>query len=117
MGLERLVGRVELLSKMFAARRRDLAEDGDGALELACGYFLKIDLVLLQKSMEVRHGRDHADRADDRKGRSEAIAGHRAARTVDPDHRFVGLGPGGDEDGVDFRPEALDRTGAHVALE
>ena len=71
MGLERLVGRVELLAEMFAAGRRDLAQDGDGALELARRYLLEIDLVLLEQPMEVRHGRDDADRADDRKRRGD----------------------------------------------
>src|SRR5271154_169532 len=40
MGLERLVGRVELAAEMLAALRRDLAQDRKGALEFARRHLL-----------------------------------------------------------------------------
>ena len=50
-------------------------------------------------------------------GRREAVAGNCAAGAFDPDHRFVGLWPGGDQDSVDLRAKPLDRARAHVSLE
>ena len=50
-------------------------------------------------------------------GRSKPIAGHRSPGAFDPDNGFVRSGPRGDQHGVDFRAETLDRAGAHVALE
>ena len=96
MGLERLVRRVELAAEVLAPRRRDLAKYRNGALPLAGRHLLEVDLVLLQEPMQVRHRRDDADRADERKRRGDDAVG-RAGHHVAAARRHL-VDRGGDVD-------------------
>ena len=55
----------------------DFPEHRNRALELARCHLLEVDLVLLEKPMQVRDRRDDADRADNGEGRGDDAVGGR----------------------------------------
>ncbi len=76
------MGLVQLLAELGAARIGVLAEQGQGALVLAGGVQLEIDVLLAQEAVEVGQLRHHADRADDgerRRHHPVGDAGHQVA--------------------------------------
>jgi len=80
--LEQLMGVVQFFLEFPAVGIRVPAENGQGALVLAGGQHLEIDVVLLQQAMEVRQLRHHADRAHHGEGSRQdlvAEAGHHVA--------------------------------------
>ncbi len=80
--LEALVDGAQLLAKLLAPQVVVLAEHGDGALVLAGGVHLELDVVLFQQLVEVRQLGDHPDGADDGERRRQDLirhAGHHVA--------------------------------------
>jgi hypothetical protein len=95
--LEERVRLLELLLQLGAALLRHLAENGDGAFELAGGHLLDVHVMLLEQLSDIGNLRHHADGADDGEGRGDDAVGdtrhHVAARrgdTVDA-HRQLHL--------------------------
>ena len=80
--LEALVDGPQLLAKLLPPQIVVLAEHGDGALVLARGVHLELDVVLFQEFVEVRQLGNDADGADDGKGGRQYLvrhAGHHVA--------------------------------------
>ena len=62
--------------KLLSGLVRVFTEYGESSLVLSCGMHLEIDVILFEQSMKVGELRDHANRAEDGKGRSDDLITH-----------------------------------------